>query len=255
MAPRPTGNFRVTERPAGPSLSTRPPSGSATAELVAERLTAVRERIARAGAAPGSVTIVAVTKGFGPDAVVAAVHSGVADIGENYAQEMLAKLPDVPSEVRWHFLGALQRNKLARLAPHVYLWHGLDTTTGAEALARRRPGATVLVQVKLAEGGRRHGVVPAEVPALVSHAAAAGLEVRGLMAVGPPGATRDEVRAGFRRVAGLARSLGLRELSMGMTADFELAVAEGATIVRLGRALFGPRPTADVPRAHSTGLG
>jgi PLP dependent protein len=225
------------------------------AELVAERLADVKHRIARAGAPPGSVTVVAVTKGFGPEAVAAAVRAGVNDIGENYAQEMLGKLSAARSDVRWHFLGELQRNKLARLAPHVYLWHGLDTSTGADALAQRRPGASVLVEVKLASGGRRRGIAAEEVPALVSHALGAGLDVRGLMAVGPPRATRDEVRAGFRRVAGLAGSLGLRELSMGMTADFELAVAEGATIVRIGRALFGRRPTADVPRAGVTGLG
>jgi PLP dependent protein len=222
--------------------------------VVAERLALVRERIAKAGAAPGSVTVVAVTKGFGPDAVAAAVKAGVLDIGENYAQEMLRKLGSAPAGVRWHFLGELQRNKLARLAPHVYLWHGLDTTVGADALAKRRPRAAVLVEVKLAGNGHRHGVATEEAPALVSYATDVGLDVRGLMAVAPPRATHEEVKAGFGRVGELARSLGLRQLSMGMSADFELAVAEGATIVRLGRALFGRRPTADVPCAGVAGL-
>ena len=224
------------------------------AGLVAERLALVRERIAGAGAAPGSVTIVAVTKGFGLEAVAAAVRAGVRDIGENYAQEMLGKLDAAPSGVRWHFLGELQRNKLARLAPHVHLWHGLDTEAGADALAKRCPGAAVLVEVKLADNGHRHGVPLAQVPALVSHATDVGLEVKGLMAVGVAQAAPIEVGAGFRGVAALASSLGLSELSMGMSSDFELAVAEGATIVRLGRALFGPRPRADVPRAGVTGL-
>jgi PLP dependent protein len=224
------------------------------AELVAERLALVRDRIARAGAAPGSVTVVAVTKGFGPDAVAAAVMAGLHDIGENYAQEMLRKLEAAPSGVRWHFLGQLQRNKLARLAPHVFLWHGLDSTAGADALAKRCPGAAVLVEVKLADNGRRHGVPAGDVPALASHAADIGLDVKGLMAVGPVPATPAELRAGFRAVAALATSLGLSELSMGMSSDFEVAVAEGATIVRLGQALFGPRPAADIPRAGVTGL-
>jgi PLP dependent protein len=224
------------------------------AEQVAERLDLVRDRIAKAGVSPASVTVVAVTKGFGPEAVAAAARAGLHDIGENYAQEMLTKLGAAPPGTRWHFLGELQRNKLARLAPHVYLWHGLDSVAGADALAKRCPGAAVLVEVKLAENGYRRGLPAEEVPGLVSHAAGNGLDVRGLMAVGPPRATRDEARAGFRRVAALGRSLGLPELSMGMSADFELAVAEGATMVRLGRALFGRRP-ADVPPAGVTGLG
>jgi PLP dependent protein len=223
-------------------------------QLVARRLDVVKDRIAKAGATPGSVTIVAVTKGFGPEAVSAAVKAGVLDLGENYAQEMLSKVGAAPPEVRWHFLGALQRNKLSRLAPHVYLWHGLDTTAAADALAQRRPAASVLVEVKLAGGDRRHGVTPGEAPALVRHAGAAGLDVKGLMAIGPRQAPDGEVRAGFRRVAALAHALGLPELSMGMSADFELAVAEGATIVRLGRALFGTRPAADVSRTGVTGL-
>ena len=210
------------------------------ADLVAERLAGVKERIARAGAAPGAVRVVAVTKGFGPGAVAAAVRAGLSDIGENYAQEMLRKLDAAPPGVRWHFLGELQRNKLARLAAHVFLWHGLDSDTGADALAQRCPGAAVLVEVKLSASGHRHGVPAFEVPALVSHASDVGLEVKGLMAVAPAQAQPGELRAGFREVAVLAWSLGLDELSMGMSSDYELAVAEGATIVRLGRALFRP---------------
>ena len=213
-----------------------------TSVTVAERLAAVRDRIERAGAHPGSVTVVAVTKGLGPEAIDAAVGAGLVDIGENYAQEMLSKLATAPAEVRWHFLGQPQRNKLARLAPHVRLWHGLDTEEHALALAQRGPAAAVLVQVRTAGPRGRHGASPAQVPALVGSAQAAGLDVRGLMAVGPHPATGTEVRQCFREVAGLAAALGLSELSMGMSADFDLAVAEGATIVRLGTALFGPRP-------------
>ena len=140
------------------------------------------------------------------------------------------------------FLADCNATSSPRLAPHVHLWHGLDTEEAAVALAQRSPGAAVLVEVRVAGTAPRRGVGPAAVPALVEVARAAGLDVRGLMALGPAGGTPAEVSACFRRVARLARALGLKELSMGMSADFELAVAEGATLVRLGEALFGPRP-------------
>lgn len=230
------------------------------AEVVAERLAQVRERIAKAGASPSSVRVVAVTKGFGSEAVQAAVGAGLMDIGENYAQELMSKVATAPAGVRWHFLGGLQRNKLSRLAPHVYLWHGLESVAGALALARRRPAAAVLVQVRIAAADEvarapRHGVGAAEVPALVASAVAAGLDVRGLMAVGPAHGAREQARQGFRDVAHLASSLGLSEVSMGMSADFELAVAEGATIIRLGRALFGERARTGLPGRDAARLG
>ncbi|HTV10293.1 MAG TPA: YggS family pyridoxal phosphate-dependent enzyme [Acidimicrobiales bacterium] len=213
-----------------------------TAEQVAGRLQGVKARIARV-AAPGSeVKVVAVTKGFGEDVVASAIAAGVEDFGENYADELLAKASAARAQVRWHFLGALQRNKIARLAPTVYMWHSLDSEAAAGALSRRRPGAPVLVQVKVAGGAERRGAPAERVPELVRFARDAGLEVRGLMAVGPAGTSPGQVRSRFREVAALARSLRLGELSMGMSDDFELAVAEGATIVRLGRVLFGPRP-------------
>jgi pyridoxal phosphate enzyme (YggS family) len=211
-------------------------------KVVAQRLAEVRQRVAGAGGSPDLVTVVAVTKGFGPDAVRAAAAAGIEDIGENYAQEMLAKLAGAPSGLRWHFLGQLQRNKLARLAPHVHLWHGVDGEAEALALARRRPGAAVLVEVRSVGPSKRPGVRSDEVAALALAARAAGLEVRGLMTVAPRDAPDEEVMAHFGAVAALARELGLPELSMGMSADFELAVAAGATILRLGRALFGERP-------------
>ncbi len=235
------------------------PEVPVTSERVGERLAQVNHKIAKAGGGPGSVRVVAVTKGFGAEAVTAAVEAGLLDIGENYAQELLSKLPAAPTNLRWHFLGELQRNKLSRLAPHVFLWHALDSEAEADALARRWPSAAVLVEIKLADEGLRHGVRLEAAPALVDVARRAGLDVRGLMTVAPPRVGQDEVRGGFRAVAGLARSLGLHELSMGMSADFDLAVAEGATIVRLGSALFGERPKrpvkADVPGAGLARLG
>ena len=228
--------------------------GELGTSVVAERLAAVRERVERAGGPASRVTVVAVTKGFGPEAVSAAAGVGIADIGENYAQEMLSKLSSAPPGLRWHFLGELQRNKLARLAPHVHLWQGLDREAEAAALARLAPGAAVLVEVRAEASPRRPGASPDEVPGLVSRAQAAGLAVMGLMTVAPAGATPAETARHFRAVAHLASSLGLPELSMGMSADFELAVAEGATMIRIGQALFGPRPRHEAATsARSTG--
>jgi pyridoxal phosphate enzyme (YggS family) len=213
-----------------------------SAAVVAERLEAVRARIRSAGGDDTAVRVVAVTKGFGTKALWAAAEAGLGDFGENYAQELLSKVPGAPPGARWHFLGELQRNKLARLAPHIWLWQGLDRLDRAAHLAERRPGAAVLVEVKVAGGPGRHGALAEEVPLLVDRSRSLGLDVRGLMAVGPAGAPLAESRLCFRQVAALARSLGLTELSMGMSEDLEAAVAEGATMVRVGRALFGPRP-------------
>jgi len=221
-------------------------------EEFAARLAAVRSRIEMASGSSRQVRTVAVTKGFGPEAVRLAAAAGIEDFGENYAAELLAKLTGAPAGARWHFLGALQRNKIARLAPHVYMWHSLDSEQAALYLARHKPGAAVLVQVKVAGGPARRGLSPDQVPGLVGLARRSGLDVPGLMVVGRAASPPDELRSTFAMVAQLARSLGLSELSMGMSDDFELAVAEGATIVRLGRALFGDRPSQGLPNAASS---
>ncbi|MCY3910966.1 MAG: YggS family pyridoxal phosphate-dependent enzyme [bacterium] len=211
---------------------------------VADRLGALRERLSQAGG--DRVKLVAVTKGFGPEAVAAAVSAGLTDIGENYAQELRAKansLGDQPGDAqpRWHFIGQLQRNKIRKIAHLVHLWQSVDRPELASEIARRAPGAAVLVQVDIAGKEGRGGCAPSETTRLVQHCRDAGLEAVGLMAVGPPGAP-ELARPGFRLLASQAADLGLAELSMGMTADIEVAVEEGATMVRVGTALFGPRP-------------
>jgi len=211
-----------------------------TPETVGAALDAARGRIASAGRDPAEVRIVAVTKGQPAEAVAAALGAGVADIGENYAQELLAKAAEV-SGPRWHFLGAVQRNKVRSLAPVVHLWQSVDRREEAAAITRAAPAAAMLVEVRLAGGPERGGCPPGEVEDLVTGLRLAGNRVDGLMAVGVPGPP-DNSREGFRWLAGEARRLGLEEVSMGMTDDLEVAVAEGATMVRLGRALFGPRP-------------
>jgi uncharacterized pyridoxal phosphate-containing UPF0001 family protein len=210
-----------------------------------ERLAAVRARIEAAAPDPGRVILLPVTKGFGPEAVRTAVAAGLGAVGENYADELVAKAAAVvvaagtPPE--WHFLGAVQRNKVARLAPLVSCWQAVARIEEGRTIARRHAGARVLVQVDVAGLPGRGGVPPAEVPGLVTALRAEELDVAGLMAVGLPGPP-EGARAGFREVARLADDLGLPVRSMGMTDDLEVALEEGATLVRVGRALFGDRP-------------
>jgi len=226
------------------------PSGTEGPFDVAAGLVSVRARIAAAGGDPDKVRIVAVTKGFGPQAVEAARDAGVLDVGENYAQELLAKDEALRGSgardpgLRWHFLGAIQRNKIAALAPVVSCWQSVARAVEGEAIARRRPGAAVLVEVDTTGTPGRNGCAPEGVPALVAGLRDRRLEVEGLMTVAP--LDPDAARAAFRLVRSLADDLGLAERSMGMSDDLELAVAEGATMVRVGRALFGDRPARRV---------
>jgi uncharacterized pyridoxal phosphate-containing UPF0001 family protein len=184
-----------------------------------------------------AVTTVAVTKGLGTDAVRAAVAAGILDVGENYAQELVAKAAEVPG-ARWHFLGAVQRRKVRDLAPLVHLWQSVARVEEGAEIARHAPQARVLVQVNVDGAAARNGCAWDEVAPLVEALRAEGLDVRGLMCVATPGRERDQ----FKRLAATAADLGLAELSMGMSADWRIAVEEGATIVRIGTALFGPRP-------------
>ncbi len=207
---------------------------------VAERLAEVQGRIASAGGRSEDVRVVAVTKGYGPEVVAAAVAAGLRDLGENYAQELVAKREAASADARWHFLGHVQRNKVRLLAPVVHLWQAVDRLAAGQEIARRAPGATVLVQVNISGEAQKHGSPAEDVPALVDDLAALGLHVRGLMAVGPTGPP-EEARPGFRRLVALAEDLGLPERSIGMSDDLEVAVSEGSTMVRVGRALFGPR--------------
>lgn len=211
---------------------------------MAAGVAAVRRRIAAAGGDPSAVRMVAVTKTFGPDAVAASLAAGVVDVGENYAQELLGKAGQLAGRPglapRWHFLGGIQRNKVKALAPVVDCWQGVARAVEGEAIARHRPGAIVLVEVDVTGRAGRNGCAPEAVPALVADLVSLGLDVEGLMTVAPAGSPA-EARAAFRQVRELADRLGLRERSMGMSGDLEAAVAEGSTMVRVGRALFGER--------------
>lgn len=213
-------------------------------EAVTMRADEQRARIEKAGGDLAHVKLLAVTKGFSTDAIRAAVAAGLGEVGENYAQEAKAKHDELvtadESQPRWHFIGRLQKNKVRQLASFVDLWQSVDSLGLADEIAKRAPGAEILVQVDLAEEPGRGGCSWNEAPWLVEHARQAGLVVRGLMGVGPPGEP-EVARPAFRRLATLANTLEVDELSMGMTNDLEVAVQEGATIVRIGRALFGQR--------------
>jgi PLP dependent protein len=212
------------------------------AAAVAARADAVRERITAAGGDPSRIRLVAVTKGFGVEVVQAALEAGLVDLGENYAQELLAKVEALQgAEARWHFVGRLQRNKVRKVASHVALWQSVDRLSLGTEIARWSPGAPVLVQVDLTGEPAKGGCPPPELPALLDGLGELGLEVRGLMGLGPLG-DPEEARPGFRELSHLADKYGLLERSMGMSADLEVGVQEGATMIRVGSDLFGPRP-------------
>ena len=221
------------------------------------RLEAVRNRLARAAARagrdPAAVRLVAATKGVRPEGVRQAARLGVADLGENRVQEAEAKIAAVDrAGVRWHLIGPLQRNKARRAVELFDQIQTVDRAELAEALARHAGAAgrvlPVLVEVNLAEEASKFGAAPGEVEALLSRIRGLpALEARGLMTVGPRVERPEEARrtfAGLRELRDLLRAatgLRLEELSMGMSEDFEVAIEEGATMVRVGTALFGPR--------------
>ncbi len=209
-------------------------------QQVAERLAQVRDRISRAGGR--EVAILPVTKTFGIEACWAAHRAGCASVGENYAQELVAKLGGQQLPFGVHFIGQLQTNKVRSLVSVVTVYETVDRLSLVTELAKRAPGAAVLIQVAPASQEGKGGCPIVDVPALVDAAQAAGLDVRGLMTVGPTEGGPEAARLGFRATRSLLDRLGLSVLSMGMTDDLEVAVQEGSTQVRVGSALFGERP-------------
>lgn len=221
-------------------------------EALPERLEQVRAAIARLADHP--VTIVAVTKGFGPDAVRAALAAGLTDVGENKVQEAVQKQQELgsgsqDSRIRWHLIGHLQRNK-AKLVPGRFeLVHSIDSLELAAELDKRSAQPLrVLLQVNVAGEEQKSGCTVDEAPALARQIAAlAHLRLEGLMTLAPFTDDEDVQRRTFRGLRVLRdtikeeEGLWLPTLSMGMSGDFATAVAEGATVIRLGTVLFGPR--------------
>ena len=223
------------------------------AHVVADRVAEVRERIVAAQGRGGhgqTVSLVAVTKTHGPDAVNAAYHAGVFDVGENRVQEAERKMAQVTVPVRWHLIGHLQRNK-ARSATQFALVHGMDSERLAVALDAAALGAgvvlNVLLQVNASGEATKSGITPDEVPLMAERLhLLRHLHVVGAMTMAPFDAGESVLRRVFsecRRARDLLAAAGLpsTHLSMGMSGDYEIAVEEGATHVRLGTVLFGSR--------------
>ncbi|HEX9713876.1 MAG TPA: YggS family pyridoxal phosphate-dependent enzyme [Actinomycetota bacterium] len=222
---------------------------------IAKRVDAVCARVAeaagRAGRDPAEVTIVAVAKTFPPEAISTAVDAGINDIGENRVQELRSKqsVLDDP-RIRWHFVGSLQLNKVRHVAGSVVLIHGVDSPELAGEIARRaeRRGIEqdLLLQVNVSGETSKHGVRPEDALGVADAIAGApGAQLRGLMTI-PPAGDPDASRRAFAALRALRARIasehpGAVGLSMGMSDDFEIAIEEGATHVRIGRALFGPR--------------
>ncbi len=213
-------------------------------DRVVDRIRSMDERLLRISG--GRTRLLPVTKAFGPEAVLAVLAAGHRAVGENYAQELLAKHKAIGDRsVEWHMIGTVQRNKVRRLVGPVAVWQTIDRPSLVSEVARRSPGGRILVQVDCLGVPGRGGCPPDEVESLVVSALAAGLDVAGLMAVGAAG-DPAATRAVFRTVADLADDLELEERSMGMSDDLESAVEHGSTMVRIGRALFGERATGEV---------
>ncbi|MCX7600042.1 MAG: YggS family pyridoxal phosphate-dependent enzyme [Armatimonadetes bacterium] len=240
-------------------------SPAATGEVIRSNWEAVVQRARaaalRAGRDPKQVTIVAVTKTHPAEIAAAAVRAGVTDLGENYVQEMLDKQAQLEAEVgtgkvRWHFVGHLQRNKAKYLPGRCHLVHSVDSTELAQELDRRAQKAgvrqAVLIEVNVGGESSKFGVPPEKTVELARQIAAfEHLDLQGLMTVEPLAEDVEMCRPVFRRLRQLAEECvasglppeTMRHLSMGMTQDFEVAIEEGATIVRVGTAIFGPRRT------------
>ena len=229
------------------------PSRDSTAEA---RLRVVRARIARAAIAagrdPAGVCLLAVSKTFGAAAVRDLAACGQHEFGENYLREALDKqaaLRDLP--LMWHFIGPIQSNKTRAIAEHFSWVHSVDRVKIAERLSAQRPAGLpplqVCIEVNVSGEASKGGVAAAELPALAAAVAALpGLRLRGLMAIPAPTSDGEAQRAAFRKMRELfddlrARGHALDTLSMGMSGDLEAAILEGATIVRIGTALFGER--------------
>jgi len=204
---------------------------------LADRLDAVRGRMAAAGGT--NVALLAVAKGHPVEAAAAAYRLGLSELGENYAQDLAAKA-DVLPQVAWHFIGQLQTNKVRLVADHVHTWQSVDRIKVGREIAKRAPGARVFAQANLSDEPQKAGCSFAELDQLVDDLHGLDLTVAGLMGVGTAESEVQTAR-GFARLRQACDRLGLTECSMGMTADLELAIQEGSTMVRVGSDLFGPR--------------
>ncbi|HIE50382.1 MAG TPA: YggS family pyridoxal phosphate-dependent enzyme [Armatimonadetes bacterium] len=227
-------------------------------KLLRDNVRRARERIAvaaqRVGREPDEVTLLAATKTRSVEEIAAVIEAGVEEVGENYVQEARAKFVHLGPRVRWHMIGHLQRNKVKAALEIFEVIQSVDSLRLAREISKRaqRQGREVPILIEVKTGGEetKFGVEPAAAAELVEQIAPLeGLRVEGLMTMPPPCADPEEVRPFFRQLRQLAEEIEklalprvrMWHLSMGMSQDFEVAIEEGATIVRLGTVLFGPR--------------
>ncbi len=203
------------------------------------------------GADSGGITVVAVSKTMTVEDILTIYGMGHRDFGENRLEELETKVPMLPRDIRWHFVGAVQSRKAGRIKAHAHLVHSVDRPSLIRRLAEGDPSSPpVLLQVNIGREPQKSGVLPEDLNRLADQAIDAGLDVQGLMALPPIPEHPEESREYFRELARLrdelrARYPSIRELSMGMTADFGVAIEEGASIIRVGRAIFGPRKSTE----------
>ena len=217
-------------------------------ETIAGRLAQVLARIAaaceRSGRSPQGVTLIAVSKGFSADAVREAVAAGVTHIGENRVQEAAQKRPALedPTGVTWHLIGHLQTNKVNAALGLFDVIHSVDSLRLAEAISNRAlSNVPVFLEVNVSQEPTKTGFSMQELPDAFRSARHLHLDIRGLMTIAPLSKDPEDARPVFRDLRAAAHDLGLAGLSMGMTDDYEVAIEEGATHVRTGRAIFGER--------------
>lgn len=226
-------------------------------DTIADNVARLRDRVgaalSRAGRAADAVTVVAVTKTFPAALVREVIRAGIADIGENRVQEMVSKAAGVDLPCRWHLVGPLQRNKAAKAVEVAHLLHAIDGVRIAQTVDRvageRGQRARVLLEVNTSGEASKHGVGPGDAPAVADELARLeNVDWLGLMTIGPVGIDPVETRACFRSLASLRADLRARtglplpHLSMGMSGDYEIAIEEGATLIRVGRVITGDRP-------------
>ena len=223
---------------------------------IAANLKEINSRIHKAaeaaGRKPEAVKLITVTKTVAVERIEEALTCGVKAVGENRVQEAKSKYPCLPNDLEWHLIGSLQTNKVKDVIP-IFSWiHSVDRKNLADEISRHclKAGKTikVLVQVNISGEASKHGIDNEAAEDLILYVSRLpGLDLRGLMTIGPLAAEEDEIRQAFRGLKNLADKmnrqydLNLQELSMGMTDDFEIAIAEGATMVRIGSGIFGAR--------------
>jgi hypothetical protein len=216
--------------------------------MVARQLEVVRQALAKAahnvGRDPADVTLVAVSKGSSITAIMEAYEAGQRDFGENRATELDEKAVQLPADIRWHFIGSLQTRQVKTARPHTHLLHSLDRPRLIRAWSAEPGSPAALLQVNIAGEPQKHGARAEETRSFLAQARDAGIRCVGLMTMPPQAESAEENRHWFRELAKLRREVcgefpELTHLSMGMTDDYGVAVEEGATMIRVGRAIFG----------------